>query len=77
MFPFDGVVPILIAWGDTLHPGRRLPAVGELQGLAVEHPDADGVRRAFEALEISLPVTEGPVPRLSATLETAQGPVHL
>lgn len=77
VFPFDGVVPFLIAWGDTPHPGSRLPTVGTLHGLAVEHPDAEGVRRAFEALEISLPVTEGPAPRLVATIETAQGPVHL
>lgn len=76
-FPFGGVVPFLIAWGDTPHPGSRLPAIGELLGLAVEHPDAEGVRRAFEALDISLPVSEGPAPRLFATLETAQGPVHL
>lgn len=76
VFPFGGVVPFLIAWGDTPHPGSRLPVIGELQGLAVEHPDADGVRRAFQALDISLPVTEGPAPRLLATLETAQGLVH-
>jgi hypothetical protein len=77
VFPFGGVVPFLIAWGDTPHPGSRLPAVGELQGLAVEHPDAEGVRRAFEALEVSLPVSHGPAPRLSATIETARGAVHL
>ncbi len=77
VFPFDGVVPFLIAWGDTPQPGSRLPQVAELQGLSVEHPDAEGVRRAFDALEVSLPVTEGPTPRLSAILETTQGPVHL
>jgi hypothetical protein len=76
-FPFGGVVPFLIAWGRTPHPGSRLPAVGELLTLAVEHPDADGVRRAFQVLEIALPVTEGPEPRLYATLETSQGLVHL
>lgn len=77
VFPFGGVVPFLIAWGETPHPGSRLPAVGELHGLAVEHPDEAGVRRAFDALGVDLPVTVGPTPRLLVTIETPGGLVHL
>ena len=77
VFPFGGVVPFLIAWGETPHPGSRLPAVGELHGLAVEHPDEAGVRRAFNALGVDLTVTAGPAPKLLATIETPGGLVHL
>lgn len=73
VFPYDGVVPFLIAWGDTPHPGTRLPKVGELTGLAVEHPDAEDVEAAFKLLDVSVPVSKGARPRLHATIDTPQG----
>lgn len=77
VFPLGGVVPFLIAWGDTPHPAARLPQGGELTELAVAHPDVDGVRRAFEALGVDLPVTRGERPGLRATIETERGAVSL
>jgi hypothetical protein len=75
VFPFGGVVPFLIAWGETPHPGTRLPTVGSLADLSAEHPDAHGVAEAFVQLGIDLPVTRGPAPRLRATIETPRGNV--
>ncbi len=77
VFPFDGVVPFLIAWGDTPHPGTRLPTVGSLTDLSVEHPDASGVVEAFVQLGVDVPVTQGPAPRLRATIATPRGDVVL
>lgn len=77
VFPYDGVVPFLIAWGETPHPGSRLPKVGELTGLAVEHPAAEDVEHAFDLLDVSVPVLKAGRPRLIATIETAQGLVTL
>lgn len=76
-FPFGGVVPFLIAWGDTPHPAARLPQAGELQSLAVAHPEPEGVRDAFQRLEVGLPVETAGRPRLTATIETPGGVVSI
>jgi hypothetical protein len=73
VFPLNGAVPFLIAWGDTPHPGSRLKPAGALQRLSVEHPEVDAVRAALKALGIDLPVKPGPVPRLRATIATEKG----
>lgn len=75
-FPCDGVVPFLIAWGDTPHPGERLPEVGRLTELAVAHPDPGRVHAALDALGIELPVADG-APRIVAVIDTPSGPVRL
>lgn len=77
VFPFGGVVPFLIAWGDTPHPGSRLPEAGRLARFSIEHPDVAGVARALGKLGSGVPVTAGPLPRLRAVIETPEGEVHL
>ena len=69
VFPRDGLVPFLIAWGDTPHPAGTLLRAGTLVGLSVEHPDVSGVRTDFEQLGVEISVAEGPSPRIIAQIE--------
>ena len=73
----DGVVPFFINWGDTPHPAASAPGGARLLSLRVEHPDADGVRRAFAALGLEIPVTSAPSPALIAVIESPNGTVEL
>jgi len=73
----DGVVPFFINWGETPHPATSAPAGARLQALRVEHPDPEGVRRAFEALGLAIPVTAAPRPGLIAVIESPNGTVEL
>lgn len=75
--PMDGVVPFLIAWGDTPHPAESAPAAGELLGLTLRHPEADAVRDALAALGVEAPVEEAPRPALAATIRAGAGTVVL
>jgi hypothetical protein len=59
--PFDGLLPFLIDWGSTRHPAESgLPQV-ELLSFTATHPDPPAVRAALEALDVTLPITAGPV----------------
>lgn len=75
--PYDGVVPFLIAWGDTAHPAASAPAAGQLTELRAEHPEPAAVREALEALGVAMRVESGPRPRLVATIEATAGRVEL
>lgn len=75
--PVDGLVPFLIAWGSTPHPGSSAPAVGTLIGLRAEHPLPDPLRQAFAALGIDLDVAAAPRPGLVATLKVGDRVVEL
>jgi len=70
---FGGVVPFLIAWGDSPHPARSAPHAGVLLALEAQHPDPVGVVDVFGALDVDLSPGRGPVPRLSARIRLADG----
>lgn len=72
-----GIIPFFIDWGETVHPAASLPALCSFTGLRAEHPDAKAVRTQLDALGLAVPVTEGPAPRLVATLRTPNGIVEL
>jgi catechol 2,3-dioxygenase-like lactoylglutathione lyase family enzyme len=65
-FPYEPVVPFLIDWGRTPHPGRKLPVV-PLTAFAGVHPDPADVRTRLTALGVELDVREG-APGLVAVL---------
>lgn len=75
--PLDGLVPFLIAWGDTPHPADAAPRGGELVGLRLEHPESAAVRGALRALDVEVVVGERPAPRIIATIKTSSGPVEI
>lgn len=74
-----GLVPFLIDWGDTEHPGLTAPAGCSVVAFRGEHPDPDLVRRYLAALDLDhvLHVERGDAPRLSLTLSTPRGEVEL
>jgi len=74
---YDGIVPFFIDWGDTPHPAASAPAGARLVALRAEHPDPDGVRRAFAALGLDLAVAAGDTAALIATIESPRGTVEL
>ncbi|HTT71934.1 MAG TPA: VOC family protein [Anaeromyxobacteraceae bacterium] len=68
-----GVVPFLIDWGDSSHPGETSPQGPRLVELRAEHPEPAVVRRALAALGVDLRVDAGPEVALVATLESERG----
>lgn len=77
MLGYEGGLPFLIDWGDSLHPSLAVPSVGELLSLKVQHPDDQALREAMQTLEISVPVQAGNQYKLSAEIKTADGMVLL
>ncbi len=75
--PLEGAVPFLISWGDTPHPARAVPQVGELAGLRIEHPEPDAVRAALSTLGAALEVGEGKVFKMIARIKTKHGEVEI
>lgn len=75
---FDGCLPTLIQWGDT-HPTDAMLASGiALQGLQVEHPQAEILVSAYNTLGLYglVTPTRGPA-RISAHLQTPKGLVKI
>ncbi len=75
--PVDGLVPFLIAWGSTPHPGTAAPAAGALVGLRAEHQAPELLRQAFAALAIDLQVARASRAALVATLKVGDRTVEL
>ena len=78
--PFDGVFPALIRWHGALHPAPFLPDHGlRLSRLEVTHPQAGALRAALAGRleDPRLQVLEGPVPGLTAVIDTPAGPRRL
>jgi hypothetical protein len=69
----DGIIPFFIDWGTTPHPASNAVRGGELLQLRAAHPHAKEVRTILEALDLALPVEEGPAPELIATIRAAHG----
>jgi Glyoxalase-like domain len=72
-----GIVPFLIDWRTSAHPAESAPGGLTLVHLRAEHPVPSEIQRILAALEIDLPLFEGPVARLIATLDTPRGEVRL
>jgi len=74
---YDGALPTLIQWG-AVHPAAAMPASGvTLSSLELQHPQAEGLAAACQALGLPrVPVQPGPA-RLRALLQTAQGAIEI
>ena len=72
----DGLIPFLIDWGESPHPGGA-PTGIELLGLRGEHPTPAEIVAMLRRLNVDLPVSEGPQAALVATFATPRGPVEL
>lgn len=74
----DGLVPFLIAWGDTVHPSLTATGGARLMELTAEHPEPALVATAFAALGVAgVTVERGPQARLVARIDGPGGSVRL
>ena len=72
-----GLVPFLIDWGNTPHPGGSAPRGITLLELRAWHPDADAVNANLRRLAIDIRVESASEPRLAAILDTPMGQLEL
>ena len=72
-----GLVPFLIDWADSPHPGETAPAGVSLLGLEAWHPEADAVNDRLSRLGIGLEVESDGAPRHVAVLDSPRGRVDL
>lgn len=71
------LVPFFIAWRTRPHPASDAPGGLVLRRFHVETPYPEALRVVLEALDVRVPVREGPVGRLVALLDTPCGRVEL
>jgi hypothetical protein len=73
----DGLVPVLIEWHTDRHPAKTSPRGCTLVELYGEHPRPETVRPILNAMGLALDLRQGPVPALTAILDTPKGRVTL
>ena len=73
----DGLIPLLIDWGQSPHPATTAAKGASLVALEAEHPNLDSIRTMLRDLAIDLEVKAGPNAALIATIECPRGRVHL
>jgi Glyoxalase-like domain len=71
------VLPFMIDWGRSEHPSQTSPAGVTLVQLRAEHPNPAAVQPLLAAMDIDLPVDEGPEAALVATLDAPKGRIVL
>lgn len=73
----DGVIPLLIDWGQSPHPAESAPSGCRLTGLSLRHPDFERANVMLELMGLPPVVIDGASPALQATLATPRGDVVL
>ncbi len=73
----DGVVPLFIDWGASLHPASGAVGGVSLVALRAEHPRPEAIRQMLQNLAVDLPLNRGETVELIATLETPHGRVEV
>ena len=73
----QGIVPFLIDWGETPHPGESAPQGVSLVELNAWHPEPAAVLDKLSRLGIGLQVGNADRARLVAILDTPAGRVEL
>lgn len=69
----SGVQPFVIDWGTTPSPARTVDAHVTLDDFHVTHPDPARVQELYAALDIDVPVEEGPEPTLTVAVHGPSG----
>ena len=73
----DGIVPLLIDWGDSPHPAHTAAKGVTLVSLRAQHPDVQSVSGMLKNLGVDLPVKQGTGPALIAVIDGPRGRVEL
>ncbi len=72
----DGTTPFLIDWGSSAHPSTTLPGGVSLESFTIRHPEPSRVEALHRALDLDLPISEGPA-GLHTVIRTPAGPMTL
>jgi catechol 2,3-dioxygenase-like lactoylglutathione lyase family enzyme len=56
---YRGLVPFYIDWMDSVHPSATAPAGAVVQDIVVVHPQPEGLRTIYAALDLDIPVHAG------------------
>lgn len=73
----DGLVPLLIDWGQSPHPASTAAKGASLVALQAEHPNPESIRKMLRDLAVDLEVKAGSNVELIATIECPRGQVKL
>ena len=74
---FDGLLPILIDWGDSPHPASSATPGCHLIDLEFVHPEAKTLSAVLDQLELPVTVRPGRAASIVATIETPAGRITL
>jgi len=70
---FGQFVPFALNWLDSPHPSTTSPQGTTIEGITVEHPRADELRRIYEGLGIPAQVVQAAEPRIVVHMKSARG----
>lgn len=73
----DGVMPLFIDWGPSVHPSQTAPPGGRLGDLGLFHPQAQHLQEFLAAAGIAQPVEPAGRPLLLAKILTPAGWVEI
>lgn len=73
----DGLVPLLIDWGQSSHPASTAAQGVSLVAMQAEHPNPESIRKMLRGVEVDLEVRAGSNAELIATIECPRGRVQL
>ena len=74
---FDGLLPILIDWGTSPHPGESASAGCRLVNLEFRHPRAGILSSVLDRLGLPVRVAPGDDPAIMATIDTPMGTITI
>lgn len=74
---FGQFIPFGINWLDSTHPSTAAPQGVVIEGITVEHPRADELRRIYEGLKIPAKVVIGEQPVIIIHMRSDKGTFEL
>jgi hypothetical protein len=74
---FGQFVPFAINWLDSTHPSTTSPEGAYIEGITVEHPRADELRRIYTVLGVPAEVVQADDPRIVVHMRSENGPFEL
>jgi hypothetical protein len=72
-----GLLPIILDWGESVHPAQDAPAGCHLESFHLQSPDAAELKRIFQTLFVEVQVEPAVKPRMLAHITTPRGDVEL
>lgn len=75
--PGDGLIPFLIDWKDTPHPGGSTPKGCTLLALSGTHHNPDSIQHKLQVIGIDFEIEKGDTIELIATIQTPLGMIKV